>query len=256
MKRTALILLAAGALALGASAQDKDLQLVNAYSTLAPRINKARSALRKGRLEACESIARECLAALPEHHEALFLLAQAAYQKGEYGRALDEIRAAEDGSARMARAVASLEQRKKKAQADEMVRLSDEIADLAASAAAVKGRGSCIPDKYDAALEDTKQELISEEEERNSANPAAAGVPALYLFWHGNVLFKLGRTDEAEALYKRALAVDPKFGETYNNLINLLYAAGRVDEAREVLAQADAHKAKVHPGLKNAVLGK
>jgi len=30
---------------------------------------------------------------------------------------------------------------------------------------------------------------------------------------------------------------------------------GRVDEARAILTQAEAHKAKIHPGLKKAVLG-
>ena len=65
----------------------------------------------------------------------------------------------------------------------------------------------------------------------------------------------LKRTAEAEEEYRQAIRKDPDFGETYNNLINLLYAGGRVDAARAVLAQAEAHKAKVHPELKKAVLG-
>jgi len=81
-------------------------------------------------------------------------------------------------------------------------------------------------------------------------------VPALYRFWHGNVLFMLKRPAEAETQYRQAIRTDPDFGETYNNLINLLFIGGRAGEAREVLAQAEAHKAKVHPELKKAVLAK
>jgi len=36
----------------------------------------------------------------------------------------------------------------------------------------------------------------------------------------------------AEAQYRRALAKDPDLGEAYNNLINLLFMDGRLDEAR------------------------
>jgi len=256
--RTVVLLLAAGALILKIAAQDKDLTLANAYSTLSPRIAKARSALRKGRLDDCVAGAQACLVALPEHHEAHFLLAQVAYKRGEYRRALDEIGSAEGGSAKMARAISVLEQRKRKAQANELERLSSEIADLAASAATVKGRGACLPDKYDAALQGTEHELVSEEEARNSSGQDqwAAGVPALYRFWHGNILFMLKRTAEAETQYRQAIWTEPDFGETYNNLINLLFIAGRIEEARTVLAQAESHRAKVHPELKKAVLAK
>jgi pentatricopeptide repeat protein len=253
-----VIALATGALALAVSAQDRELTLMSAYSNLAPRVEKARSALRRGRLDKCEEEAWACLRQLPEHQEAHFLLSQVLYKKGEYDGALEHIRAAEEGSAKMAMAVSVLEQRKRKNQSEEMIRLSDEIADLAAAAATVKGRGACLPDKYDQALRDTKHELASEEEGRNKSDPTgeAAGVPALYHFWHGNILFMLKQPAEAEAQYRSAIRTDPDFGETYNNLINLLFMGGRVDEAREILTQAEARKAKVHPELKKAVLAK
>jgi tetratricopeptide (TPR) repeat protein len=138
-----------------------------------------------------------------------------------------------------------------------MIRLTDEIEELAGAYAASKSHGSGLGEQYDRAAMDAKQELAKAEGERNiSASQQGASVPALYRYWHGNVLFMLERPAEAEAQYRLALAADPGFGDTYNNLINLLYLGGRVDEARAVLAQAEAHKAQVHPGLKKAVLGK
>jgi tetratricopeptide (TPR) repeat protein len=254
--RRPLALLAAGALVVCLSAQDKDLSLASAYASLSPRVEKARSALRKGRLDKCEAEARACLGVLPGHHEAHFLMSQVLYKRGDYEGSLGHILAAESGAVEMTQVLSVLEQRRRRVQAEEMERLTGEVTDLAASAATVKSRGSCLPDKYDAALRDTQKELISEEEERNKPGAAAEapGVPALYRFWHGNILFVLKRTAEAEAQYRLAIRSDPDFGETYNNLINLLFVSGRKAEAREVLSQAESHKARVHPELKRAVL--
>jgi tetratricopeptide (TPR) repeat protein len=240
----------------GVSAQDRDLALVSAYATLAPHVDKARTAFRRGRLEKCEEEAGFCLKNLPEHQEAHFLMSQVLYKKGEYAGALAHIRAAEEGYLRLAGAFLVLEKDKQQRRSEDMVRLSDEIADLAAADAAVKSRGSCLPDKFNSALQDSRRELTRAEEERNKtdADKDVSGIPALYRYWHGNALFMLRRLAEAEAEYRRAVAKDPDFREAYNNLVNLLFMAGRLDEARAVLAQAEAHKAKVRPELKKAVL--
>jgi pentatricopeptide repeat protein len=139
-----------------------------------------------------------------------------------------------------------------------MVRVTDEIEALAGAYAASKSHGSGMGEKYDQALLDAKQDLAKAEGERNKAavQNDSAGIPALYRYWHGNIFFMLGKPAEAEAQYRQAIGTDPDFRETYNNLINLLYAGGRVDEARAVLAEAEARKAAVHPELKKAVLGK
>jgi len=253
------LLLAAGlgGLILGLPAQDKDLTLMNAYSTLSPRIERAKTALRKDRLDKCESEALSCLRQLPEHQDAHFLLSQVLYKRGDFGTALDHICAAEVGYVRMARAISALDQRKRKSQSEALETLNKEVADLAAADAAVRGRGSCTPDRYTGALLESKNELAREEEEatRADGNRDLREVPAAYRYLHGNILFRLKRTAEAEAEYRQAIAKDPDFTETYNNLINLLYSGGRLEEARTVLAQAEAHKAKVHPELKKAVRG-
>ena len=55
----------------------------------------------------------------------------------------------------------------------------------------------------------------------------------------GNALYALGRTDEAEAQYRRALALNPGLVEAALNLGSLLGEAGRLDEARAVLLRAE-----------------
>lgn len=253
-----VLLLAAGTIVPGVRAQEsKDLALMSAYSTLAPNIEKARTAIRKDLLDKGQTEILFCLERLPEHQEAHFLMSQILYKKGDYGGALEHVRAAEEGYLRMAKAVANLEQQKLKNKSEAMDALSEELEDISAADAAVKSRGSCTPDRFAQALQESKEEMIKEQEARAKADPARelGPVPAPYRYLHGNVLFMLKRTAEAEEEYRQAIRKDPDFGETYNNLINLLYAGGRIDEARAVLAQAEAHKAKVHPELKKAVLG-
>lgn len=246
------------AFALGSPAQDRNAALIEAYAALAPRVEKARTAIRKDRHDKAEAELRYCLARLPEHQDAHFLMSQILYRRGEYAPALDHIMGAEAGYLKMAGALSELERQKLRKRSENMLRLSDEIADLEASAETVKNRGSCLPDKYDQALQDTKQDLTKEEEERNRSSAMAkdGGLPAVYSFWHGNILFRLKEGPAAEAQYRKALAKDPDLREAYNNLVNLLFMGGRVEEARIWLDQAEAHHAPVHPELKKAVLGR
>ena len=78
--------------------------------------------------------------------------------------------------------------------------------------------------------------------------------PAEYDYFTGNCFFKLKRYDEAAASFKDAIATDPSHANSYNNLVNLLYAARRFAEAKDFLDRADAAGVKIHPGLKKAVL--
>jgi pentatricopeptide repeat protein len=252
--RTLRLALAAALLIQAAAAQET---VVNAYAGLSPHILKARAAFQRDRLDKCEKEALFCLAKLPEHHEAHFLMSHVLYKRGELDPALEHIKAAEAGYLKLAKELALAGRKAGEGQSEDLLRVTEEIADLAGAYAASKSHGNGMSDVYERALVDSRQEMLKAESDRgrSAKQGDSATVPALYRFWHGNVLFRLERHDEAEAQYKLALAADPEFGETYNNLINLLYMEGRLDEARAVLAQAEAHKAKVQPGLKKAVLG-
>jgi tetratricopeptide (TPR) repeat protein len=246
---------AAAVLVQGAAAQEA---AVNAYAALSPHILKARAAFQKDRLDKCEKEALFCLGKLAEHHEAHFLMSHVLYKRGELGAALEHIEAAEAGYLKLAKELALAGRKAGEGQSEDLLRVTEEIADLAGAYAASKSHGNGMSDVYERALVDSRQEMLKAEGDRGKSAKQgdSATIPALYRFWHGNVLFRLERLDAAEAQYRQAIATDPDFGETYNNLINLLYMDGRLDEARAVLAQAEAHKAKVHPGLKKAVLGR
>jgi tetratricopeptide (TPR) repeat protein len=252
--RIAPLALAAAVLVQGIFAQDA---LINSYAALSPHIQKARAAFQKDRLDKCEKEALFCLDKQPDHHEAHFLMSHVLYKRGEFGPALEHILAAEAGYLKIAKELSLAGRKAGQSQSEDMLRVTEEIADLAGAYAASKSHGNGMSEVYERALVDSRQEMLKAEGDRSKSEKQedAATVPALYRYWHGNVLFRLKRVPEAEAQYRQAIGTDPDFGETYNNLINLLYMDGRLDEARAVLTQAEGHKAKVHPELKKAVLG-
>ena len=72
----------------------------------------------------------------------------------------------------------------------------------------------------------------------------------------GNTLQELGRLDEAEASYMRALALKPNYAKARNNLGNTLQELGRLDEAEASYMQALALKpdyAEAYCNLGNAL---
>lgn len=255
-KRQAILFwLALWALTQTVSAQDKNFTLLNGYTRLSDHIEKAKTDFRRGNLAKCEQEALFCLERLPEHHEAHLLMSQVLYKRGEFGEALDHIQAAEEGYLKLTEAVSLSEKQKMMEKTENMAGLIDEVRDYTAADSAAKNRNSCQPDQYAKPLQDAKEKLIKEgRSAATDPKQKISQIPADYHYFHGNCLFRLKRLSEAEAEYLLAIKIDPRYGEAYNNLINLLFMQKRSDEARAFLSQAEAHKASIHPGLKKAVL--
>jgi len=252
-----LVWLAVWALAHAVPAQDKNLALLNEYSILSGHIEKAKTAFQRDNLTKCEQEVLFCLERLPEHQEAHFLLSQILYKKGEFEKALEHIQAAEEGYLKMTEAASVLEQQKMKEQLDSVGSLIDNAREAAAADDEANRWGSCQVGRSGKAAQDAKDKLSKEERlyEKGRAKEISP-IPANYFYFHGNCLFRLKRLPEAEAQYLQAIKADPRYGEAYNNLINLLFMEKRLDEARTFLSQAEAHEAAITPGLKKAVLEK
>jgi len=252
-----LVWLAVWALAQAVPAQDKNLTLLNEYSILSGHIEKAKTAFQSDHPAQCEQEVLFCLERLPEHHEAHFLLSQILYKRDAFEKALEHIRAAEEGYLKMTAAASILQQQKMREQLDSVGSLIDNAREAAAADDAANRRGSCQVERYGKAAQDAKNKLSKEERlDEMGRDKEISPIPAHYFYFHGNCLFRLKRLPEAEAQYLLAIKADPRYGEAYNNLINLLFMEKRLDEARTFLSQAEAHEAAISPGLKKAVLEK
>ncbi|CAO3378230.1 tetratricopeptide repeat protein [Azospirillum argentinense] len=91
---------------------------------------------------------------------------------------------------------------------------------------------------------------------RGAGRLGGLAAQAMRLYAEANVLAADGLAAEAEAAYRRTLALNPRFAEAHNNLGNVLRALGRAEEAvaayREALACGLDHPL-VHYNLASAL---
>jgi len=250
VKRITFVLVL-GALISWSFAQTTDLSLLEKYKALLGTIDKARSAFDKGNLAASERELDRCLKAVPDHHEANYFKAQIRYKEGDFTKALDHMAAAENGYVRFA---AVLEE----ARISQMMRDVEKeqaLSDLIPALEKALEQSVCKPPTYMAAITDAKEKLDETKNEKPDAlRKGKQAVPAEYLYFHGNCLYRLKKFDEAESQYKDALAADPAHTNATNNLLSLLYGQKRYADALTVLEQAELLKVQVQEGLKKAVL--
>lgn len=240
-----------GALTSWGFSQTTDLSLLEKYKTLIGTMDKARSAFEKGNLTASERELDRCLKVVPDHHEANYFKAQIRYKEGDFARALDHMTAAENGYVHFSGVL-------EEARVGQMMKNADKeqaLSDLIPALEKALDQSVCRPPTYMAAITDAKEKLDETKNEKPDAlRKGKQAVPAEYLYFHGNCLYRLKRFDEAESLYKDALAADPVHASATNNLISLLYGEKRYADALAVLERAEAQKVQVQAALKKAVL--
>jgi tetratricopeptide (TPR) repeat protein len=78
-------------------------------------------------------------------------------------------------------------------------------------------------------------------------------VPAFVLLALGSAYFRAERFADAEREYKATLAVDPKSGETHNNLAVVYLMTERYAEAEQALKAAERAGYRVNPNLKDEI---
>jgi len=104
-----------------------------------------------------------------------------------------------------------------------------------------------------AAMATTRSEInVLEGQEVVSVAPSST-IPANYFYIHGNILFRLKDYANARKQYLTAIQIDPKHGESYNNLANLYYMSHQYDEALDCLSQSISSGVKINENLKAAI---
>ena len=74
--------------------------------------------------------------------------------------------------------------------------------------------------------------------------------PAEMLLALGSALFRNGEVDGAEANWKAAIDVNPKYGEAHNNLAVIYMQTGRLAEAEQEMKLAEKNGFRVNPQFK------
>lgn len=254
--RVAPTLVAAAALLVGveSAAQHQyrqvDTQLMRRYREASVLVEKARAAFARRDLTTALEQIEACLKRIPEHAEAHLLRTKILYSRQEYALALAEVERAESGFLATASLIERMRQDNLAALRRQRQALEDGIRELEVQLTMVSPEQAPL---LRAKLQRASADAQSIDRLLGEPFPASGQVPAEYHFLHGNVLYRLGRHDEAVGRYTLALAADPAYSDAANNLIGLLAALGRREKAAAALAEAEAHGVQVIPELKALV---
>jgi len=206
----------------------------------------------EGKWKNSEKELKECLQKMPEHADAYFYLAQLFYRYKNYQQALDYIFKAKANYKILAKMKINFEhlrildlQKKKNALEGRLSTLREYLA---------KATSRDQRSKLQSAIANAENEKTTIDNRLNRPLPSPEQIPADYYYFHGNVLFRLKRFQEAYDQYRETIRINPKHGEAYNNLANLYYMARKYQKALDYLNMAEENGAKINPAFKKAVL--
>ena len=239
------------ALAQQVETRRRDTQQVEAYQAARMRYDKAQQAFAERELDKAAKELDACLERMPDFSDAHFLLAKIDYLEKRYPESLGNIERAEStfeaSNALYLEVQGDVMRELDQMRDQEDVRLAD-LRDSLSRATAIDER---------AVLESRIRETERNRDElqRQIYEPAqtATGMPADYPFFHGNILLRLNRLDDAAAQYRGALKIKPDHADASNNLASLYLSAGHPKVAMDTLDQAEANGASVNAELKRAV---
>ncbi len=210
--------------------------------------------LKKGKLDKAQKEAEASLAILPRYADARLLLAELAYQRGEYDGALRDIETAKNDFVTVKELYEFsyqdyLERLRK--QRDDLEAYIQDMSAGASDKGSSSGRNPALT-----AISKARQDIAMIDNKLHEPIPQTLGLPAEFHYIHGNILFKLKRYGEAQTFYQEAVQADPRHANATNNLISILFARGDTAGALKYLEQAEANGVAVNEKLKKAILEK
>jgi hydroxyacylglutathione hydrolase len=224
----ALVALSAAPLA---AAEDKALKEAWDHLPAAERYyQRGLKEFQSGRPEEAENSFQKCLQEIPRHAFARYYLANIAYVANDLNGALDA----------MTRAVADLEFME--ALNDYAIKQKNRTYDSYTQMMEEENEAtrSCRTHREIASLYGEITDAKNLEEMRRAEQAAArARQKAHYLYFLGNVYFRLQRMPEAAGRYEEAIALNPRHADAYNNLAAIHYMAGDAGGALGVLEGAE-----------------
>lgn len=230
-------------------------KLLQNYHSAHRNYEKGKKNFDKGKLPKAEAEFLLCIDKMPEHAEARFYLARIAYSTERLIQALEWIEGAKRDYAVNAQLESIVEQQQRKEQL-EMSR--QEKMNRLRYLETQTTRNSRGEEQKIAAGENELTKIAEEisrlEEEADRPPTVNMEIPADYHYVHGNILLKLERIREAQALYEKAVEIDPEHGEAHNNLAAIFFSDQKYQEALEYLEKAESFGASIQPEFKQRLL--
>ncbi len=255
MKRASVFIAIAAALAATALAQSRanqgyntsDVQIVKRMKEVNPQLVKVRDLVAKRDFDGAKKELDAILGKVPELSEAHFLMAKVLYGQKSYPESLASMEKAEQTLGSMNAMMMKMNDDRRLALQSRRQSQDVVIADL-------KGKPQPLALADQSRLDRAEQLRGELDREINALNqPSIMRAPAEYAFFHGNILLRMQKYDEAAAKYDEALKTDPGYAEAANNLASLYYSVKQYEKALDVLTRVESQGATVNPELKKAI---
>lgn len=230
-------------------AAEGDVDQLFRYAGFKSTVQEARRLMGQHRFAESRRQLEICLAAIPEHAEAHYLLAQMAYEEHHFDKCLAHLQVAERSLLKRDQLLrAELEAAEARSAALEAA-LQASLSSLDAEGVDPKGCSGSLYTTRQHALNDHRQQKLGSA----SGESLPEGIPAEFHLLHGNCLLRLNRLEEARTCYLEAIRKDPKGPVAWNNLIGLYLVRRNLPEARACLDRAQAAGVAVRPELQKAL---
>ena len=189
---------------------------------------------------------------MPEHVEAHFYLSHLLYKKADFQKALEHIEKAKTYYKLMANLYEYAYQQR-------VFQLREQVDIINSNIENLQNKLSTAtnPDT----VRSLEGQLTSLDQQKGIVRskltdfvPPTESIPSDYFYFHGNILFKLNKYQEAFREYLEAIKINPQHGNAYNNLANLYHMGKEYQKALDCLNQAEANGSEINPKLKKAIL--
>lgn len=240
-----LVLFIPGMLLTQTSKDDQDF--VKRYSQANKQFQKCTLLFRKADYPAAEKKLLKCLDLMPQHIGAHFMLSQLYYQTQRPAPALKHINLAKSHFTTVIPRLISFQ----KAAGHKVRQKNRELRDAIDSYSTLLNvDGSCGLFSNINNLDEQIQDFDE------GGSQAKLTPPAEYYYVHGNIFFRMKYYQKAMEQYIQAVNIDPRHGNAYNNLANLLYMAREYPNALVFLKKAEENGVLVNPRFKEALLAR
>ena len=195
---------------------------------------------------------KKCIETMPEHVEAHFYLSQVLYKKEDFQKALEHIEKAKTNYKLMADLFAYAYQ-------ERIFQLREQVDIIDSNISILQDKRSKTtnPDTIrtlDGEITSLEQQIGIVRSKLTDFAPPSESIPSDYFYFHGNILFRLNKYQEAFREYLEAIKINPQHGNAYNNLANLYHMGKEYQKALDCLNQAEANGAEINPKLKKEIL--
>jgi tetratricopeptide (TPR) repeat protein len=183
------------------SLDSKDTEILQKYKTVNREFLKGRELVVKQKYDQAQPILLKVLDRMPEHPEASYLLAQIYYKEGDFEKGLASIQNAETHFSSVQRILFKQQLKLGDQYSSNKQELTQEIQVLESQLSQAKSEEE-RRDLQRQIIEKQVQSSTMEMHNKEQSLYESTGMPADYSYFHGNLLFKMKRYQEALDQYQ------------------------------------------------------